>query len=575
MTPAANPEIYGKDVNKNSLPDISKTVKEQTKELSTYQAILEDLEKNVVLKQAEIEKQKLRNIAYATNANRGAIKDRNAFALTLKDKPGYLAPKDVEEKVFYDIAFRLKELGFAQSIDLSQKIEYNDKLAREIIAFQKLSQLRGQEWVVGPETYKALLQWKATWTTVLEKKTEVSLENTNTKYATPEAGVSWIPPTNNTTAYELQQRPTTNTSDAFPIPWISSPWINPFVDVSMNAPMVSSDYKISLTDESKGEKMAPDLSADIERIKAFQPQLLAVIEETKKYATLNSEEKKIQRRSIVKKLAVIQETIWGDPEKSVNMSITKILTTLGTKDASRPQEYVDMYDIANTCKDQITELNVTIDKIQSEWTDLSMKKFETTYSLLSNTLNNITETEKDRLDELDKKYESYKDDFIESVVQKMEAVYTADPSKKFFEWDTREFVEYFMDTFSGWRLVKEEAEEDEETDEKIIKKPRFLKQMLKQKIDGAKETKKEKKQREQQELDEQTQNSPELYYAIKNTIIETLDAHEGDAEFTERLILFIRDFTSAFNDVLNSYERKLKAPIISSLNLNFPKSLIQ
>jgi len=167
MTPAANPEIYGKDVNKNSLPDISKTVKEQTKELNTYQSILEDLEKNVILKQTEIEKQKLRNIAYATNANRGATKDRNAFALSLKDKPGYLAPKDVEQKVFYDITFRLKELGFAQNIDLSQKPDYNDKLAREIIAFQKLAQLKGQEGVVGPETYKALLKNNVVASTIL------------------------------------------------------------------------------------------------------------------------------------------------------------------------------------------------------------------------------------------------------------------------------------------------------------------------------------------------------------------------------------------------------------------------
>lgn len=201
MTPAANPEIYGKDVNKNSLPDISKTVKEQTKELNTYQSILEDLEKNVILKQTEIEKQKLRNIAYATNANRGATKDRNAFALSLKDKPGYLAPKDVEQKVFYDITFRLKELGFAQNIDLSQKPDYNDKLAREIIAFQKLAQLKGQEGVVGPETYKALLKNNVVASTILwsapvsypdELENAYDYANQNGLASTEQSGVSFV-----------------------------------------------------------------------------------------------------------------------------------------------------------------------------------------------------------------------------------------------------------------------------------------------------------------------------------------------------------------------------------------------
>lgn len=63
------PEIYGKDVTKTSLPEISKTVKESTADLTEYQTIIADLEKNVVLKQAELEKQKLRNISYSTNAN--------------------------------------------------------------------------------------------------------------------------------------------------------------------------------------------------------------------------------------------------------------------------------------------------------------------------------------------------------------------------------------------------------------------------------------------------------------------------------------------------------------------------
>jgi len=140
-----SPEIYGKRVDKTALPEVSKNLKEKTKELKNYQSILQDLEKNVILKQVELEKQKLRNIAYATNVNRGAKADYNKLALSIKDKPGYVAPKNLEDKALYDVAFRLKELGFAKDIDLTQKIEYTDKLAREIIAFQKLAQLRGQE----------------------------------------------------------------------------------------------------------------------------------------------------------------------------------------------------------------------------------------------------------------------------------------------------------------------------------------------------------------------------------------------------------------------------------------------
>lgn len=235
----AGPDIYGVN-SADNLKEVQKRAKEGLNNLSSKE-MLEELEAKVKLN-SDIEKKKntLRTINYALDPNRKGSVDMwdgkwshlvvskdlyEKLATILKDKPWYMPPVDKEAKIFYDISFRLKQLWIdknSKGEKLNFTNEYNNDFAIAVMAFQKMSWAKKIESIVGPETLWKLLQDDKFTQTVIESN----------------------PPAD----YSLQQR--TSSSDnniGSPIVWVG----NPLIDVSMNQPMVSSQYKITLTDGSK------------------------------------------------------------------------------------------------------------------------------------------------------------------------------------------------------------------------------------------------------------------------------------------------------------------------------------